>query len=413
MKKTAFIMILCMAFASAALSQGDVGRQLKKNRELVGEQYRSDKERKEAILRKMRGFINEVNGRLGTQVRTRVSAPLDVNEATDIRKSEEIYSDKKLPPRVFAYINNDVPARDRAGNSGSIVGKLSFGERVEVLMRTAETESIDGATAPWYLVRRDRGDEGWIFGAYLQGEKPAHIERKDITPEKKEEAKREETVPAGRDRFFAYVVADGVNLRAEGGRSANVKGRLSRGERVEVLVQSKGMDTIDGLTRSWFLVKREDGIEGWVFGAFLQKKPIERPEALDSGKAAFAVPAIGRTSSQYGYRVHPVTKQCNSFHSGIDIMAPRGTRVVAAADGVAKIVDFNKNGYGNLIVIEHEKDMSSYYAHLETMLVQPGQRVARGEQIGTVDTTGLATGPHLHFEVRKGGTALDPNAFLR
>jgi murein DD-endopeptidase MepM/ murein hydrolase activator NlpD len=413
MKRTAFIMMICMAFVSTALSKGDVGRQSKQNRDMVGQQYRSDKERKEAILRKMREFMNEVNGRLGTQVRTRVSAPLDVNEATDIKKSEEIYTDRKVPPRVFAYINNEVPARDRAGKSGSPVGKFSFGERVEVLMRTTETESSDGATAPWYLVRRDRGEEGWIFGAYLQGEKPVRIEKKDIAPEKKEEAEKEEPVPAKRERFFAYVVADGVKLRAEGTRSAGVRNRLSRGERVEVLVQSKAMDTIDGLTRPWFLVKRDDGSEGWVFGAFLQKKPIEKTQALDSGEGMLAVPAIGRVSSEFGYRVHPVTKKSNSFHSGLDIMAPRGTRVVAAADGVAKIVEFNRHGYGNLIVIEHERELSTYYAHLETMAVRAGQRVARGEQIGTVDTTGLATGPHLHFEVRKGGTALDPNAFLR
>ncbi len=412
MKRIAFIVMICTALVSTAFSQGDVGRQSKKNRDMVGKQYRSDKERKEAILRKMREFMNEVNGRLGSQVRTRVSAPLDVNEATDIKKSEEIYTDKKVPPRVFAYINNEVPARDRAGNSGAAVGKLSFGERVEVLMRTAETESVDGATAPWYLVRRERGEEGWVFGAYLQGDKPVRIEKKDIAPEKKE-AKKEEPVPANREKFFAYVVADGVNLRAAEGRSADVRGKLSRGERVEVLVQSKGMDTIDGLTRPWFLVKRDDDSEGWVFGAFLQKKPVEKTQALDSGTGMLAVPAIGRVSSEFGYRVHPVTKKSNSFHSGLDIMAPRGTRVVAAADGVAKIVEFNKNGYGNLIVIEHEKELSTYYAHLETMIVREGQRVSRGEQIGTVDTTGLATGPHLHFEVRKGGTALDPNEFLR
>lgn len=413
MRRIALVMIFITAFISTALSQGDVGRQSEKNRDMVGEQHRSDRERKEAILRKMREFMNEVNGRLGTQTRTRMSAPLDASEATDIKKSEEIYSDKKVPPRVFSYINNEVKTRDRADGSGTVVGSLPFGEKVEVLMRTAETESIDGATAPWYLVRRGHGEEGWVFGAYLQGEKPVRIEKKDIIPGNKEEAKKEESVPARRDKFFAYVVADGVNLRAEGARSADIKGRLSRGERVEVLVQSKGMDTIDGLTRPWFLIKRDDGSDGWVFGAFLQKKPVEKTQAPDSGKGMLAVPAIGRVSSEFGYRVHPVTKKSNSFHSGLDIMAPRGTRVVAAADGVARIVEFNKHGYGNLIVIEHERELSTYYAHLETMTVRMGQRVARGAQIGTVDTTGLATGPHLHFEVRKGGSALDPNAFLR
>jgi murein DD-endopeptidase MepM/ murein hydrolase activator NlpD len=166
-------------------------------------------------------------------------------------------------------------------------------------------------------------------------------------------------------------------------------------------------------------VRRSDGSEGWVFGGFLQKREPAAGQKDDgqppaaAGTREFSVPTTGKVTSKFGYRVHPVTKKTQSFHSGIDIFAPKGTKVNATADGVVKTAGFNKSGYGNLIILEHEKELSSYYAHLEKILVKPGQRVRKGELIGTVDSTGMSTGNHLHFEIRRGGKAMDPEEFMR
>ncbi len=122
-------------------------------------------------------------------------------------------------------------------------------------------------------------------------------------------------------------------------------------------------------------VKRSDGSHGWIFGGFLQKKAPELSGAArdaEPGSREFAVPTTGKVSSKFGYRVHPVTKKSQSFHSGIDIFAPKGTKVNATADGVVKTASYNNNGYGNLVILEHEKELSSYYAHLEKILVTPG-----------------------------------------
>ena len=74
--------------------------------------------------------------------------------------------------------------------------------------------------------------------------------------------------------------------------------------------------------------------------------------------------------------------------------------------------EFNQNGYGNLIIIQHEKELSTYYAHQYRRVATVGQQVNKGQKIGEVGTTGRSTGNHLHFEVRKGQTALDPNQFM-
>jgi murein DD-endopeptidase MepM/ murein hydrolase activator NlpD len=95
------------------------------------------------------------------------------------------------------------------------------------------------------------------------------------------------------------------------------------------------------------------------------------------------------------------------FHTGVDFPAPSGTPVLAARTGVVTIVR-PVDGYGNLVAIRHTLGVSSVYAHLSAFLVQEGQTVAVGQPIGRVGATGSATGPHLHFEVRVRGAAIDP-----
>jgi len=100
-----------------------------------------------------------------------------------------------------------------------------------------------------------------------------------------------------------------------------------------------------------------------------------------------------------------------SFHDGIDISAPRGTPVRAAADGEVVYSD-SLRGYGNVIIVRHRDGFATVYAHNERNEVRTGQRVRRGEVIGTVGDSGRATGPNLHFEVRQDNVAHDPLGVL-
>lgn len=100
-------------------------------------------------------------------------------------------------------------------------------------------------------------------------------------------------------------------------------------------------------------------------------------------------------------------------HTGIDIAAPAGSPVVATAPGVVALVGYDEDGYGLYVVIDHGSSVSTLYGHLQRAAVRPGQRVERGQTIGRVGSSGLSTGPHLHYELRLAGRPVDPLPTLR
>ena len=120
-----------------------------------------------------------------------------------------------------------------------------------------------------------------------------------------------------------------------------------------------------------------------------------------------------RISSRFGYRKDPFTGR-RAFHSGLDLAPGYGARVVAAMDGVVTFAG-RMGGYGKLVVIRHRNGYSTRYGHLSRISsrVRRGRHIAQGQQIGSVGSTGRSTGPHLHFEVRKNGRALNPRQFLK
>jgi murein DD-endopeptidase MepM/ murein hydrolase activator NlpD len=137
--------------------------------------------------------------------------------------------------------------------------------------------------------------------------------------------------------------------------------------------------------------------------------PLGKPDAyLPNGSkfAGYIWPAKGVFTSGFGWR-------WGRMHKGIDIAAPIGTPVVAAAPGVVVTAGWNDGGYGNLVEIEHPDGSVTLYGHNDRVLVRVGQQVAQGEQIAEMGTTGYSTGPHSHFEVHLPGQgAVNPMAYL-
>ena len=122
-------------------------------------------------------------------------------------------------------------------------------------------------------------------------------------------------------------------------------------------------------------------------------------------------PLEGRVGSSFGERQDPINGE-GAFHSGIDIDAPIGSPVRAAADG--DVTDASMNaGYGREIELDHGHDVTTIYGHLSAMAVVPGQHVTRGQVIGYVGQSGRATGPHLHYEVRVHKVPVNPHKYLR
>jgi len=121
-------------------------------------------------------------------------------------------------------------------------------------------------------------------------------------------------------------------------------------------------------------------------------------------------PVAGRLLSSFGSRTDPFTGG-SAFHSGVDISASTGTPIRTTADGIVKSAEWS-GAYGKLVVIDHGGGLESYYAHLSSFDVIPGQEVRRSQVIGKSGGTGRATSPHLHYEVRQGGAPVNPYKYL-
>ncbi|HHY47000.1 MAG TPA: M23 family metallopeptidase [Firmicutes bacterium] len=125
----------------------------------------------------------------------------------------------------------------------------------------------------------------------------------------------------------------------------------------------------------------------------------------------FMVPVRGTVVYGFGWRIHPIYRK-RLFHDGIDIAADKGTPIVSALDG--RVTGAGSMGtYGLAVEVAHSNGISTLYAHCSRILVREGQRVARGQKIAEVGSTGLSTGPHLHFEVKKNGNPVDPLGYIK
>ncbi|MDR0665844.1 MAG: M23 family metallopeptidase [Campylobacteraceae bacterium] len=125
-----------------------------------------------------------------------------------------------------------------------------------------------------------------------------------------------------------------------------------------------------------------------------------------------AVTTHNGISDKFGMRKHPI-KMTNEFHSGLDFRTPLQTPIYAPALGIVEYAGYSDSGYGSLVIVDHGFGFKSYYAHLDRkMLVKVGQFVKKGDHIANSGNTGLSSGPHLHYEVRFLGRALNPINFV-
>jgi len=152
----------------------------------------------------------------------------------------------------------------------------------------------------------------------------------------------------------------------------------------------------------------------------MQKKSLDTLEMLaDSRKEKLAsIPSIKPVRedhlkrnilklSGYGYRIHPI-HNVKKFHKGIDFTAPKGTAIISSGDGKVLRVEEKKRGYGKNIIIDHGYGYTTLYGHLSQIDVKVGEKVTRGQVIGKIGSTGTSTAPHLHYEVRINGQAVNP-----
>lgn len=149
-----------------------------------------------------------------------------------------------------------------------------------------------------------------------------------------------------------------------------------------------------------------------VAGLIQQRVSQERARGTLAyrGTGQFIFPSVGPITSGFGWRVHPILGY-QRFHAGVDFGAEYGSTIRAADSGVVIFAGWY-GGYGNAVIIDHGNGISTLYGHASELYVSENQTVQRGQPIAAVGSTGLSTGPHLHFEVRRNGDPIDPMAYL-
>ncbi|MDZ7374875.1 MAG: M23 family metallopeptidase [candidate division KSB1 bacterium] len=255
----------------------------------------------------------------------------------------------------------------------------------------------------------------WVISTLLKDYKMAHLERTNRKMQT-EIQKLQERVKSLHSRLGELEKADNdlrllVNLPpidtdvrnvGVGGNESSVFDDLDP-------TQGPGVDNLSAYL---------DELERRIQLAFESRAEIEE-KFRENQELLRHIPSIrpvvgGRIAAGYGYRLDPLIGKIR-HHDGVDLAAPQGTQVFAAADGVVESVAARSSlspGYGREVIINHGFGFKTRYAHLSRVLVQPGQKVSRWDVIGLVGQTGRATGPHLHYEVLVNGLPVNPLDYI-
>jgi len=224
--------------------------------------------------------------------------------------------------------------------------------------------------------------------------------------------------------YFAKKVDESLELvKKIHGLNTELRGLLALKERRRVLEYSGmgGPSRLEDLNISKFLFSDSTKLvdmnvnelkrEAWV--EFQDYRDIVKYLAKQREIAAHTPsiwPVFGRITSGFGWRVNPLLKR-SEFHSALDIANLKGTPVRATADGRVVMAGW-AGRLGKTVVIDHGNGYTTYYGHCDEVFVKQGEKVIKGQIIATVGATGLATGPHVHYEVRRYGKPLNPKYFL-
>ena len=210
-------------------------------------------------------------------------------------------------------------------------------------------------------------------------------------------------------------------------RDDNIYRVIFESEPIPSSIREAGIGGIDryeklkGYTNSQIIIETHKKMDKIMGQLYVQSKSLDDVFAMAKNKENMlaSIPAIQpvsnkdlkRIGSYFGTRMDPFYK-VKKFHEGVDFTAPVGTEIYAAGNGVVVNAGRNFGGYGNRVIIDHGYTYTTLYAHMSKIMVRRGAKVKRGQVIGLVGNTGKSTAPHLHYEIRKNGRAVNPIYFF-
>ncbi|MGE5424578.1 MAG: M23 family metallopeptidase [Syntrophothermus sp.] len=210
-------------------------------------------------------------------------------------------------------------------------------------------------------------------------------------------------------------------------RDDNIYRVIFEAEPIPSSIRTAGIGGVDryeklkGYKNSDLIIESEKKMDRILGQLYVQSKSFDEVFNLakNKEKMLMCIPAIQpvnnsdlkRIGSMFGTRMDPFYK-VRKFHEGMDFSASIGTEIYATGNGTVVLAGTAYAGYGNEIVMDHGYGYQTVYAHLSKIFVKPGQKILRGQIIGYVGNTGKSTSPHLHYEVRKNGIAMNPMYFF-
>lgn len=211
---------------------------------------------------------------------------------------------------------------------------------------------------------------------------------------------------------FLGLLASGANLNLTGGVSSNFYWSTLK-KRINMITKNK----TSRLQRlSYLLLIPAFGLVFMSFSGLVSDPSFISTMKITLGEDIPSIHPIKNTeevkmTSGYGMRMHPVQKK-KKMHRGIDFACPNGTPIVATADGEVVKMDYNPKGYGKFVIIKHNETFSTLYSQMSEQKVKLGEKVKKGQVIGLVGSSGVSTGPHLHYEIKKDGKNVDPADYI-
>jgi murein DD-endopeptidase MepM/ murein hydrolase activator NlpD/uncharacterized protein YgiM (DUF1202 family) len=297
-------------------------------------------------------------------------------------------------------------ARIRAGGSPESE-KIGFVPETDIVQIVSGPASYESSDRGWFEVSYN-GTTGYVDGDLLV---------KTEAPEIPVEETPEPAAPgngfvAGDAVVTNSLTGVGVNVRVAPGTTSDRAGFLADLSALSIVEgPSKDVDLAD-----WYKVTNGD-LEGWVAGEFLQRADEAQPPA-ETPAAQFVAPLDSYIVSQnfgcsnLGYYSYNAAYGCN-IHDGIDLATSSGTTLKASGDGTVVFSGWCDCGLGYYVEIDHGNGVHSVYGHMESQpIVEVGQVMTQGEAIGPLGSTGLSTGPHVHFMFRVNGTAVNPRDYV-
>lgn len=333
------------------------------------------------------------------------------------------------PTGDFVYVSGDwavVRTSDEGrtnlyssnSTSASVTGTIPHMALVEILAQ---------ADGEWYEVRWDT-IQGFIPGDLLTAGTAPRRANDAVDPAPTPTPAAVSTEDATSVEIDPLVAGDiaridsesdaGVNVRSAAGTSNESVGFLSDGSQVDVLEGPAADDDGD----NWYQVRAEDGVEGWVRADLLKQVVANAEEATQASTevsaAGFILPLESyRFTQDYGcsslgFYTYDPNWGC-AVHDGVDLAAPQGSPLLAVADGTVVVSGWCDCGLGYYVELDHGNGVHTIYGHMASQPpVNVGDQVRQGDEIGPLGSTGLSTGPHVHFMVREDGVTVDPKNYL-